>query len=67
MAEILGVSLDYLVFENRTDSKHGNIADLELIEMLEKIDRLSEQDKKTVKAVLDTFILKSRFQELAVG
>ena len=51
----------------KADSKHGNIADLELIEMPEKIDRLSEQDKQTVKAVLDTFILKSRFQELAVG
>ena len=67
MAEILGVSLDYLVFDNRTGPKHGNISDLELIEMLEKIDRLSDQDKQTVKAVLDTFILKSKFQELAVG
>ena len=67
MAEILGVSRDVMVFENRADSKHGNIADLEPIGMLEKIDRLSDQDKKTVKAVLDTFILKSRLHELAVG
>lgn len=33
--------------------------------MLEAVDKLSEQDKTTVKAVLDSFILKDRFWRLA--
>jgi len=40
-------------------------ADRELVEKLAAIARLSERDKETVKAVLDTFILKNRFQRLA--
>ena len=67
MAEILGVSLDFLVFDNRSDSRQVNISDIELIELLEKIDQLSDKDKQTVKAVLDTFILKNRFQRLAAS
>ena len=67
MAEVLGVSLDFLVFDNRSDTRQVNISDIELIELLEKIDQLSDKDKQTVKAVLDTFILKNRFQRLAAS
>ena len=67
VAEALGVSLDYLAFENREATRHADIADLELLEKLEAIDKLSDEDKQTVKAILDTFILKSRFQRLAVA
>ena len=31
---------------------------------MEEIDKLPEEDKTTIKAVLDSFILKSRFQQL---
>jgi transcriptional regulator with XRE-family HTH domain len=67
IAEVLGVSLDYLAFENRAANRHVDIADLELLQKLQEIDKLSEEDRETVKAVLDTFILKSRFQRLAVA
>ena len=36
MAEVLGVSLDFLVFDNRSDTRQVNISDIELIELLEK-------------------------------
>lgn len=67
MAEALGVSLDYLAFEDRDASRRVDIADVELLEKLEAIDKLSDSDKQTVKAVLDTFIMKSRFQRLAAA
>jgi transcriptional regulator with XRE-family HTH domain len=68
MARLFDVSLDYLAFDDRPDTKPGvQIADRDLLEKLEAIDRLSEHDKTTVKAVLDTFILKNRFQQLASG
>jgi transcriptional regulator with XRE-family HTH domain len=66
LAELFDVSLDFLAFEDREDLKGGaQISDRELLEKLEEIDKLSESDKTTVKAILDTFIAKSRFQRLA--
>ena len=67
MAEFFQVSLDFLAFEDRDETRRVTIGDLGLIERLEAIDKLSDADKETVKAVLDTFILKSRFQRLAEG
>ena len=55
-----------MAFEDRIATRHVEIADLELLEKLQEIDKLPEEDKQTVKNVLDTFILKSRFQRLAL-
>lgn len=67
VAELYNVSLDYLVFDNREDSRGAQIGDRELLQKLEEIDKFTEQDKATIKAVLDTYILKNRFQKLASG
>lgn len=65
LTELLDVSLDYLAFENREDSRNANqIADRDLLNKMEAVDKLPEADKATIKAVLDSFILKSRFQQL---
>lgn len=65
LAELLDVSLDYLAFENREDTRNASqIADRDLLNKMEAVDKLPEADKATIKAVLDSFILKSRFQQL---
>jgi transcriptional regulator with XRE-family HTH domain len=66
IAKAFNVSLDYLALDEHVEQR-TTIADRELVERLEAIDKLSEADKATVKAVLDTFIVKSRFQRLAAG
>ncbi|MDY6884244.1 MAG: helix-turn-helix transcriptional regulator [Pseudomonadota bacterium] len=64
LAELLNVSLDYLAFENREDTRNASqIADQDLLNKMEAVDKLPEADKATIKAVLDSFILKSRFQQ----
>jgi transcriptional regulator with XRE-family HTH domain len=66
VAELLDVSLDYLAFENREDTRSANqIADRDLLSKMEEVDKLPDIDKNAIKAVLDSFILKSRFQQLA--
>ncbi len=66
LAELLDVSLDYLAFEDRDDTRSASqIADRDLLRKMEEVDKLPEADKTTIKAVLDSFILKSRFQQLA--
>lgn len=67
-AKLFDCSLDYLAFDDRPDTNAGGqIADRELLEKLQAIDRLPEAEKTTVKAVLDSFILKEQFQRLARG
>ncbi len=65
VADLFNVSLDYLAFEDRDDSQQVQIADRDLLQKMEAIDQLTDADRNTVKAVLDTFIIKNQFQQLA--
>jgi transcriptional regulator with XRE-family HTH domain len=65
LAELFNVSLDYLAFDNREEKNIIPIADRELMQVVQQIDQLSAEDRATVKAVLNTFIVKNRFQRLA--
>lgn len=67
VGELCNVSLDYLAGESRTEQPRATVADRELLHKFEEIDRLPEKDKLVVKAVLDAFIKKHRFEELAAG
>jgi transcriptional regulator with XRE-family HTH domain len=67
IAQALNVSLDYLVFEGREDVQQVAIGDLELLEKLKEIDQLPPKDREIIKSVLDTFIIKNRFNRLANG
>ncbi len=65
MAKVFNVSLDYLAFDDRDNISSADIADREFLQKLAEIDKLSEQDKTTVKRLLDIVIMKNRFQQLA--
>lgn len=65
MAELFNVSLDYIAFDNREEKNIIPIADRELMQAVQQIDQLSAEDRATIKAVLNTFIVKNRFQRLA--
>ena len=67
IAAAFDVSLDYLVSGSRGDSQRIEVADRELLRHMEAVDKLPERDREAVKAVLESFILKHRFQELASG
>lgn len=65
LAELFNVSLDYIAFDNREEKNIIPIADRELMQVVQQIDQLSAEDRATIKAVLNTFIVKNRFQRLA--
>jgi len=65
LADVFEVSLDYLAFDDRDESRRVNIADVELLERLAAVDKLSAEDRDTIKAVIDSFLLKNEFQRLA--
>ena len=65
MTEVFDVTLDYLVSGGRSGNQRVEVADRELLRQMEQIDRLPEKDKDAIKTVLETFITKHRFQEIA--
>lgn len=65
LANLFNVSLDYIAFDDRGDNNQLQISDRELIQTMKEIEGLSEEDKITIKAVLNTFIIKNRFQRIA--
>lgn len=52
IAQILGVSLDYLMSED--DSLE--VVDIDMLNRMKEIQRLSEDDKSTVIKIIDAFI-----------
>ena len=66
IAQVFDVSLDYLVFNEKEDKHQLEIGDRELIEKMVTVDKFPDKDKKLIKGILDTFIIKNQFQRLAL-
>ena len=58
-------SLDYLL-KSRKNRVAGKIRDTELIDQFIYVDTLPENDRHMLKALLEAFIKKHRFGELAM-
>ena len=65
LSDALDVSLDYLL-KNGKNRVAGKIRDTELIDQFIQVDTLPEKDRLILKALLDAFIKKHRFEELAM-
>ena len=65
LSDALDVSLDYLL-KNCKNRVTGKIRDTELIDQFIQVDTLPEKDRHILKALLEAFIKKHRFEELAM-
>jgi len=65
ISEVFDVSLDYLILGGQTGGRRLEVGDRELLRQMEEIDKLPEEEKSAIKTVLETFILKHRFQQVA--
>jgi hypothetical protein len=61
----LGVSGDYLIEGATEEAAKARLADRELLEQFQEIEKLSEEDKVVVKKLLDAFLTKKKIQDLA--
>jgi transcriptional regulator with XRE-family HTH domain len=67
MAEVFNVSLDYLAFDDRNYTISAEVIDTELLQRFQQLNKLSEKDRNLLKSLIDVFLLKSRFQQLATS
>jgi len=63
IAKALGVSLDYLVTGRNTSAE--KMKNAQLIERIEEIEKLPTEYQNTLISVLDSFIKRHKFEELA--
>ena len=65
MADVLGVSGDYLLEGAVHEAARAHFQDRELLHMFQEVEKLPEADKEVIKRFLDAFLTKKRLQELA--
>ncbi len=65
LSEALDVSLDYLL-KNGKNQVSGKIRDPQLLDCFAQVDTLPDKDRDVLKDLLEAFIDKHRFEELAM-
>ena len=64
LSKFLGVSIDYLVFDNVPPEGVEAINDFELYEYFRKTETLSPEKKTTIKDVIDSIVFRERVKEI---
>jgi len=62
MADVFGVSRDYLMYGNVPRDEKMKIDDPELLEQFQRISQLKEEDRVTIKNVIKAIIMKNQME-----
>jgi len=65
LAEIFGVSVDYLLNDETENADAYKIKDKQLQKYFEEVDNLSETDKNTIKDVIEAILVRHKVKDLA--
>lgn len=65
LADALGVSGDYLLEGSVEAAAKATFADRELLRQFQEVERLSDDDKRVIKTLLDAFLTKRQLRALA--
>ena len=63
LAKVLGVTADYLLFENAPRDGRVDIEDVELLKMFEEISIMDEETVNLAKQLLDSLLFKKKVAE----
>jgi|JYMV01.1.fsa_nt_gi transcriptional regulator with XRE-family HTH domain len=67
LAEILSVSSGYLIEGTLEDGVQAHFEDRELLLQFQQVQELPDEDKATVKKLLDAFLFQKKVQNLSAG
>jgi transcriptional regulator with XRE-family HTH domain len=65
LAKAFDVSLDYLAQMAPLNAQQVAIADLDLVEKVQLVDKLGDEERQLVKNVMDLVVMKGRVRALA--
>jgi len=64
LADILGVSSDFLLEGSTEEAAKASFEDRELLRLFHEVQRLDDHDKDVIKTLLDAFVAKRQIQAL---
>ena len=64
LADVFGVSIDYIVNGSLKEKAENTIDDNELLQQFKEVEQMNENDRHTVKSLIDAFITKLKVQKL---
>jgi transcriptional regulator with XRE-family HTH domain len=64
LAEVLGVSTDFLMKDNSSEAAKATFQDRELLMQFKEVEKLGEIDKHLVKEFLNAFLTKKRLETM---
>jgi len=64
IAEVLGVTTDYLIEGETDDIARAKLEDRELLNMFQQVAALPDEDKNIIKKLIDAFLTKKKVQDL---
>jgi transcriptional regulator with XRE-family HTH domain len=64
LSQALQVSADYLIFENIPREGKVELKDLELFTMFKKAEDLEQDERETIKKVIDAMIVKNKVEKV---
>ena len=62
IAQALHISADYLIFDNTPKEGKVELKDVELFSMFKEVEDMGEEERETIKKVIDAMIVKSKVQ-----
>lgn len=62
IAKALDVTTDYLIFDNVPHKEITEVKDLELMEKFHNVEQLSEEDRKTIKTLIDAMLIRRKVE-----
>ena len=65
IADVLGISPDFLIYGTSDEKAKTKLSDPELINQFKAIEDMDEDDRNVVKKLIDAFITKKQIQKLA--
>jgi len=62
LAEALQISADYLIFDNAPKSGLSQLADLDLFEKFQEVEKMAPENRNMIKNLIDAVIIKSKME-----
>jgi transcriptional regulator with XRE-family HTH domain len=66
IADALDTTVDYLISGDTDEKAVSTLKDAELLQQFRAVEQMDEDDKGTVKKLIDAFITKRKIQQLAL-
>jgi len=66
IADALGTTIDFLVSGDSDQKARSMLTDNELLQQFKAVEQMDDDDKRTIKKLIDAFITKRKVQQLAL-